>query len=93
MDFGASINAFLQTQHPHIYMIGDVNGFGLLAYVAEREGELAAKHILGKGVPMNYKGFPSAIFTHPEIASVGMNEKIANGIVTSNIIKPACSDE
>lgn len=41
-------NGFMQTSLPNVYAIGDVAGKVLLAYTAEREGEIAAYHILGQ---------------------------------------------
>lgn len=79
---GIVINGFMQTSVPNVYAIGDLAGKVLLAYTAEREGEIAAYHILqhpmdGKMIEMDYKAIPSVIFTNPEIASVGMNEEKA----------------
>ncbi len=79
---GIKINAFMQTTVANVYAIGDLAGKVLLAYTAEREGEIAAYHILqhpmdGKMIEMDYKAIPSVIFTNPEIASVGMNEEKA----------------
>lgn len=69
-------NEFMQTNIKNIYAIGDVAGKSLLAYTAEYEGFIAAMHIIGKSVKgIDYKHVPSAIFTHPEIASIGEKEK------------------
>lgn len=81
-DRSIAVNEFLQTSQPHIYAIGDMAGKSLLAYTAEREGELASQHILGKildksDILMDYSAIPNTIFTHPEIASVGLSEEAA----------------
>lgn len=71
-------NAYLQTNVPGIYAIGDVNGKFMLAHVAEHEGITAVEHILGKNpLPMNYDQIPSAIYGFPEIAAIGLTEKEA----------------
>jgi dihydrolipoamide dehydrogenase len=64
----------MQTNIPGVYAIGDVVGGLLLAHVASREGMIAAANILGGDERMDYSSVPSAIFTSPEIASVGLRE-------------------
>lgn len=69
------VNAQMQTNLPNVYAIGDLVGGIMLAHVASTEGITAVEHIAGHSVGMNYKAIPSAIFTHPEIASVGYTEQ------------------
>lgn len=69
------VNDQMQTNLPHVYAIGDAVGGIMLAHVASKEGIVAAEHIAGHQVKMNYKAIPSAIFTHPEIATVGITEQ------------------
>lgn len=69
------VNAQMQTNLPHVYAIGDLVGGVMLAHVASAEGIIAVEHIAGRSVEMNYKAIPSAIFTHPEIATVGYTEQ------------------
>ncbi|KUO71395.1 MAG: pyridine nucleotide-disulfide oxidoreductase [Desulfosporosinus sp. BRH_c37] len=69
------VNAQMQTNLPHVYAIGDLVGGIMLAHVASAEGITAVEHIAGRSVEMNYNAIPSAIFTHPEIASVGYTEQ------------------
>jgi len=78
---------FLQTNQQHIYVIGDLAGKALLAYTAEREGEIAAQHILGKTPkPINYGAVANTIFCSPEISSVGMSEEAAKAKFGENIL-------
>lgn len=70
------VNAQMQTNLPHVYAIGDAVGGIMLAHVASAEGIIAAEHIRGHSVAMSYRAIPSAIFTHPEIASVGYTEQV-----------------
>lgn len=59
----------------NIFVIGDALGKAMLAYTAEREGEIAALQILGKNpAPIKYETVPNTIFCLPEIASVGLTE-------------------
>ena len=67
------VNEHLQTDVPHIYVIGDVARPPLLAHKAMKEGLVAAEHAAGK--PSAYDTIvPSVIYTSPELASVGMTE-------------------
>lgn len=77
-DRGAIVtDALLKTSIDNIYAIGDVNGKMMLAHTASMEGALAVKNICGESVEMDYDKVPSAIYIHPEIASVGLTEKQA----------------
>lgn len=69
------VNDQMQTNLPHVYAIGDAVGGIMLAHVASKEGMVAAEHIAGHKVTMNYEAIPSVIFTHPEIACVGVSEQ------------------
>jgi dihydrolipoamide dehydrogenase len=69
-----TVNAHRQTNVPHIYAIGDVAGLPWLAHKASKEGIVAAEHAAGKGTAYDVRAMPSAVFTHPEIATVGVQE-------------------
>jgi dihydrolipoamide dehydrogenase len=64
----------MRTNLPHVYAIGDAVGGKLLAHKAEEEGVIAAEVIAGHKVHMDYKAIPAVVYTHPEIASVGLAE-------------------
>lgn len=64
----------MRTNVDNIFAIGDVRGHILLAYTAVHDGSVAVDNALGDKVERNYLGVPSVIFTHPEVASVGMRE-------------------
>jgi dihydrolipoamide dehydrogenase len=68
------VNDKLETTVPGVYAVGDVIGGLLLAHVASREGVTAVTNILGGNERIDYTSVPSAIFTSPEIASVGLRE-------------------
>ncbi len=68
------VNEKMETSVPGIYAIGDVRGGMLLAHLASREGLVAAKNSMGGDEVMDYRVVPAAIFTSPEIASVGLRE-------------------
>jgi dihydrolipoamide dehydrogenase len=67
----------METNIPGIYAVGDVTGRHLLAHVASAEGIVAAKNCTGVDERIDYSAVPSAIFTSPEIASVGIREQQA----------------
>ena len=64
----------MRTNVDNIYAIGDVRGEILLAYTAVHDGSVAVDNALGGKAKKNYLGVPSVIFTHPEVASVGLTE-------------------
>jgi len=64
----------LRTSVPHIYAIGDATGQPYLAHRASKEGLIAAEVIAGGPGSLDYQALPSAIFTDPEIALVGLTE-------------------
>ncbi len=70
-------NARMQTNVPGIYAIGDVVGGMLLAHKASEEGVVAAENIMGRESTMSYKAIPSAVYTTPEVATVGISEEDA----------------
>lgn len=67
----------LQTNVEGVYAIGDVTGGVMLAHLASKEGIVAAENAMGRNARINYDVIPAAIFTSPEIGSVGLNEKKA----------------
>lgn len=69
------VNERMETNIPGLYAIGDVIDKDFrLAHVAEAEAFIAVKNSLGIESKMNYNLIPTAIFTEPEIASVGLRE-------------------
>lgn len=71
------VNQHMQTNVPHIYAIGDVAGGALLAHKASKEGVVAAEHSAGHHAAYDVRAMPGAIFTDPEIATVGLSEEEA----------------
>jgi dihydrolipoamide dehydrogenase len=72
-------NGFMQTDEPGIYAIGDiVANSPLLAHVASMEGIVAVTHAAGKHAePINHRQIPNCTYTEPEVASVGLTERLA----------------
>jgi dihydrolipoamide dehydrogenase len=69
-----AVDEQMRTNVPTVFAIGDVAGMPYLAHKASKEGEIAAEVIAGHKAAADYRGMPAAIFTDPEIATVGMTE-------------------
>jgi dihydrolipoamide dehydrogenase len=77
---GLKVNAALQTNFPHIYACGDVNGRSPLFHSAVRQSIVAAHNILAGNTPIDYMDFsavPTTIFTFPEAAYIGITRNTA----------------
>lgn len=75
------VNDNYQTNHEHIYALGDLIGRSGSAYGAEREARNIAYQILGKDTskaPVNYAAMPDVVFTYPEVATCGYSEQELN---------------
>lgn len=71
-------NDFYQTNIPGYYAIGDVTKGHALAHVASAEGIICVEKIAGIHVePLDYGNIPGCTYSSPEVASVGMTEKMA----------------
>ncbi|BCE00057.1 dihydrolipoyl dehydrogenase [Marinicellulosiphila megalodicopiae] len=71
------VNNKMQTNIPHIYAIGDINGPPMLAHKATHEANIAAEVICDHNVVFDVKTIPSIAYTNPEIAWTGITEKEA----------------
>ena len=71
---GIAVNEKMQTNLPHIYAIGDINGLMMLAHAATFQGIVALDHIMGVENNIDLSVMPAAVFTSPEAASVGLTE-------------------
>jgi dihydrolipoamide dehydrogenase len=74
-DGGVVVDDRMQTSQSGIYAIGDVTNIIQLAHVASYQAEIAVKNIMGEDAHADYRVVPSAIFTLPEIAQVGLTEE------------------
>src|SRR5919107_940253 len=65
-----------RTSVPGVYAAGDCTGVLMLASVAAMQGRIAMWHALGEGVaPIKLKTVAAAVFTRPEIATVGISQR------------------
>jgi dihydrolipoamide dehydrogenase len=77
-----------RTSVPGVYAAGDCTGVMMLASVAAMQGRIAMWHALGEGVsPIKLKTVAANVFTHPEIATVGITQQaIDSGEVPARTI-------
>lgn len=69
------VDRFSKTSVDHIYAVGDVTGRVQLTPVAIREGHAFADTVFGgKPTAVDHDCIPSAVFSHPPLAAVGMTE-------------------
>ncbi len=80
-------NEFLETSAENVYCIGDANGKFQLRHVANYEAEIVAFNLYERTLNTNgnklpprrrarYDVVPAAVFTHPQLASVGLNSRM-----------------
>lgn len=75
---GITVDDRMGTNVNHIWAIGDVNGRCMLAHAATAQGRMALSAIEGKPTPVNLDIVPSAVFTTPEAAMVGLTDEQAS---------------
>ena len=63
-----------RTDMDGVFAVGDVAGEPMLAHKAMAEGEVAAEVAAGEPAGLDYQAVPAAVFTDPEIGTVGMTE-------------------
>ena len=77
-------NGFIETDDrtrsavEHVHAVGDVAGEPMLAHAASKEGIVAAEVIAGEPAALDQQAIPAAVFTDPEIGTVGMTESEAD---------------
>lgn len=78
------VNDRMETSVPGVYAIGDVANPYQLKHVANAEAKVAFWNIAYPGRPrsMDYRAVPFAVFSHPQIAAVGLTEEeaLAEGV-------------
>lgn len=79
-----SENGFIPTDHTcqtpvdGIFAVGDVTGEPMLAHAAYAQGHVAAEVLAGEPAALDYQAIPAAVFTDPEIGTVGMSKAEAD---------------
>lgn len=68
------VDGHFQTSVPGVYAIGDCVPGPMLAHKGEEEGVAVAEMLAGQKGHVNYAAIPWVVYTHPEIAGVGLSE-------------------
>ena len=69
------VNEYLETNRKGIFAIGDANGQQMFRHMANREAEIVAQNsFYGTKIKVDYSAVPHAVYSHPQVASVGMTE-------------------
>ncbi len=72
------VNEFLETSAPNVWAFGDATGKYLFKHKANYDTTIVFSNaVLKRKIPVDYHAVPHAVFTNPEIASVGLREEEA----------------
>jgi dihydrolipoamide dehydrogenase len=72
------VNEYLETSQPNVWAFGDANGKHLFKHAANYESMVVYYNaVLKRKLEVDYHAVPHAVFTYPEIASVGLRQKEA----------------
>jgi mycothione reductase len=72
------VNQYLETSRKNIFAVGDANGQQMFTHVANREAVIVGHNAFHDArFKMDYSAAPRAIYSHPQIASVGLTEENA----------------
>lgn len=70
------VNEHMETSRKNIYAVGDANGQQMFTHMANREAAIAAHNVLhGDTMAVDYSAAPHAVYSHPQIAAVGLKEE------------------
>jgi len=69
------VNEYLETNRQDIFAIGDANGQQMFRHMANREAEIVTQNAFyGTKIKVDYSAVPHAVYSHPQVASVGLSE-------------------
>jgi dihydrolipoamide dehydrogenase len=72
------VNEHLETSKKNIFAVGDANGQQMFTHMANREAAIVAQNAFhGTTWKVDYSAVPHAVYSHPQIASVGLSEENA----------------
>jgi len=72
------VDDYLRTNKKHIWALGDAIGRAMFTHAGDHEAELAWHNAKSrKKLPMDFQNVPHAVYTSPQIASIGLTEKKA----------------
>jgi pyruvate/2-oxoglutarate dehydrogenase complex dihydrolipoamide dehydrogenase (E3) component len=64
-----------------VWAVGDAAGIGLLTHLGKYQARVAAANVVGRDVSADYRAIPAAVFTDPQVASVG--DMTGEGVATA----------
>ncbi|MFC2014184.1 dihydrolipoyl dehydrogenase [Chloroflexota bacterium] len=69
------VNEYLETNQNNIFAIGDANGQQMFRHMANKEAEIVAQNAFYRTkIKVDYSAVPNAVYSHPQVASVGLTE-------------------
>jgi len=72
------VNEYMETSKKNIYAVGDANGQQMFTHMGNREAAIVVQNVLyGGKLKVDYTAVPHAVYSHPQIASVGLREEEA----------------
>jgi dihydrolipoamide dehydrogenase len=72
------VNEYMETSKKNIYAVGDANGQQMFTHMANREAAIVAQNVFySTKLKVDYTAVPHAVYSHPQIASVGLKEEEA----------------
>jgi mycothione reductase len=72
------VDDYFETTKKNIFAPGDANGRAMFRHAANRQAALVADSVLhGSRTKFDYIAVPHAVYSHPQISSVGLTEEIA----------------
>ena len=72
------VNEYMETSRKKIYAVGDANGQQMFTHMANREAAIVVQNVFyGTTLKVDYTAVPHAVYSHPQIASVGLREEEA----------------
>jgi dihydrolipoamide dehydrogenase len=72
------VNDYMETSKKNIYAVGDANGQQMFTHMANKEAAIVVQNIFyGTELKVDYTAVPHAVYSHPQIASVGLKEEEA----------------
>lgn len=72
------VNEHLETSRKNIFAVGDANGQQMFTHMANREAAIVANNVLhDTNIKVDYNAVPHAVYSYPQIASVGLREEDA----------------
>lgn len=71
---GIVIDDYMRTNVQHIYAAGDCTNQPQFVYVAAAAGTRAVRNMMGEDIALDLSVMPAVVFTHPQVATVGLSE-------------------